>query len=383
MFNNCSLYFEKTEVDILNQYEEFVKEYISPFTKKMEDTEQIDKDYWYRLGEHRYLGPIIDKKYGGLGGSVALFAEMTRILSKQSGSFGLAYDIHAGLASYMISKYGSEKQKEAILPEMASGKKVVSFAMSEEQAGSDISGIKTEAYNDGNLYHIYGKKIFTSNAINADLFLTVAKVKGTENSMTLFIIENDPKTVKIVERMNMIGLKALFVGTEEFKDVVLKNGSIIGNIGDGTKIALSALDIARIGVAAQAVGIGEAAFEYAYKYAKERRQFNNTISEIRTISDYFAEMYTNLHTARITYLDAAKKIETNEKTISASVAKIYCTEKCKKVVDTAMQIVGGRSYLLNNSLQRYMRDIKITEIYEGTNEIQKYIIFNQLKKLLG
>jgi len=335
----------------------------------------ISRDLWKKLGDEKFLGVIVKKEYNGLNESLEVFADFVKVISKYSPSFGLAFDIHAGLCAYIIQEYGSENQKE-LLFDLSTGNKIFAFAMTEENAGSDIGGIQT-TYEKNGKYILNGKKIFISNAHNADYFITVARSLDKKD-LSVFIV--DSKKTRVSDRYHMMGMNALYVADVVFDHVEVSNNFLIGKEGDGAKIALSGLDIARIGVAAQAVGIAEASFDYAMKYSLNRKQFGQAIADIKPVSFYLAEMYSLISVSKMAYAKAANTIDNKERSINSSIAKWFCTEKSKEIVDKAMQIVGGRAYLSNNPLERYMRDIKITEIYEGTNEIQKLVIYNNLKK---
>ncbi|MGC8581465.1 MAG: acyl-CoA dehydrogenase family protein [Thermoplasmata archaeon] len=334
----------------------------------------ISRDLWKKLGEQRFPGVIVKKEYNGLNESLERFADFVKVISKYSPSLGLAFGIHAGLCAYIIQEYGSEEQK-GLLPDLSMGNKIFAFAMTEENAGSDINGIQTTYEKKEGGYTISGKKIFISNAHNADYFITIAR-SSDKKDLSAFIV--DSKKTVVSDRYSMMGMDALYVADVVFDQV--DNNSLIGNEGEGARIALSGLDIARIGVAAQAVGIAESSFDYAMRYSLSRKQFGQSIADIKPISFYLSEMYSLIYIARMVYARAANTADSKERTVNSSIAKWFCTEKSKEVVDKAMQVVGGRAYLNNSPLERYMRDIKITEIYEGTNEIQKLVVYNNLRK---
>jgi alkylation response protein AidB-like acyl-CoA dehydrogenase len=362
-------------MNLLENFEGIMKSWEEQILE-FERVGDISRDFWKKLGNEKFLGVIVKKEYNGLNESLERFADFVKVVSKYSPSLGLAFDIHAGLCAYIIQEYGSENQKK-LLFDLSTGNKIFAFAMTEENAGSDIGGIQTTYEKKGGGYILNGKKIFISNAHNADYFITLARSLDKKD-LSVFIV--DSKQTRVSDKYDMMGMNALYVADVVFDNVDIIDNSLIGKEGEGARIALSGLDIARIGVAAQAVGIAESSFDYAMKYAINRKQFGQSIADIKPVSFYLAEMYSLISIAKMVYAKAANTTDNKERSINSSIAKWFCTEKSKEIVDKAMQVVGGRAYLNNNPLERYMRDIKITEIYEGTNEIQKLIIYNNLKK---
>jgi len=289
--------------------------------------------------------------------------------------------VHTGLACGPIFNFGTEEQKKKFLTPMAKGEHLGAFALTEPGAGTDVGAATSTAVLDGDEYVLNGVKTFTSNGPVANTYVTFAWTDKNDkrNGMTAFIVPRETPGLSVGEEFKKMGIRASQTSEIIFKDCRVPKENVLGKVGDGLKIAMNSFDHGRIGIAAQAVGIAEAAFEAARDYAKERVQFGQPISEFQAIQWMLADMKTRLEAARLlTYQAALAKDEAARKggrySLEASMAKLYASEMAMWVTTTAVQIFGGNGYSKEYPVERYFRDAKITEIYEGTSEIQRMVI---------
>lgn len=324
-----------------------------------------------------YFGLQVPKEYGGADLDCISYAITVEELSRVSAAIGLCITVHNSVGAYPIVRFGTEEQKERFLPRLASGEQIGAFCLTEANAGSDASAVETTATFDNGQYIINGTKVFVTNGGICDLALIFA-VTDTESSgkaASVIMVEKGTPGFSVGELEDLCGMRANPVSSLFLEDVRVSEKNLLGHIGDGIKIGLSALDTGRIGIGAQALGIAQAAFEAAVKYAKERQQFAKPIASFQTIQNYLADMATEIDAARLllyracAFKDAGQPFGTE-----AAMAKLFCSTTATRVTNLALQIHGGYGYSKEYDVERYFRDAKVTEIYEGTSEVQRLVI---------
>ncbi len=333
------------------------------------------------LADLGYFGLHIPEEYGGAGVDSLTLALVVEEIARGCASTALMYEVHCSLCSEAILKFGTEEQKRKYLPMLASGKVLGAFALTEPGAGSDAGSLKTIATLEGDQYVLDGQKCFISNGNTAGILVVFAltdKTKGIKG-ISAFIIEKEFPGFKTGRVEDKMGLRASSAAELFFDGCAVPKGNLLGKEGDGFKIAMTALDAGRIGVAAQATGIAQAALEAATKYAKQRVQFNQPISNFQAIQFMLAEMATDIEVARTMYQKAAWMHSQGMRcTKEAAMAKMFASSMAVQHCIKAIQIHGGYGYMREYNVERYLRDAKVTEIYEGTNEVMKMIVSGQV-----
>ncbi|MBW2410453.1 MAG: acyl-CoA dehydrogenase family protein [Deltaproteobacteria bacterium] len=324
-----------------------------------------------------YFGLQVPKAYGGADLDCISYAITIEELSRVSAAIGLCVTVHNSVGAYPIVSFGSEEQKERFLPRLASGEYIGAFCLTEANAGSDANAVETTATFDNGEYIVNGTKVFVTNGGVCDLALifAVTDVESSRKADSVIVVEKGTPGFSVGELEDLCGMRANPVSSLFLEDVRVSEKNLLGQIGDGIKIGLSALDTGRIGIGAQALGIAQAAFETAVKYSKERQQFKKPIASFQTIQNYLADMATEIDAARLllyracAFKDAGQTFGTE-----AAMAKLYCSTTATRVTNMAMQIHGGYGYSKEYDVERYFRDAKVTEIYEGTSEVQRLVI---------
>lgn len=324
-----------------------------------------------------YFGLQVPKQYGGAELDCTSYAITIEELSRVCAAIGLCITVHNSVGAYPIVRFGTPEQKKRFLPRLASGEQIGAFCLTEANAGSDAGAVETTAIYDNGQYVINGTKVFVTNGGVCGLALIFA-VTNTDTQgagASVLMVEKDTPGFSVGELEDLCGMRANPVSSLFLEEVRVPKDNLLGRPGDGLKIGLKALDTGRIGIAAQALGIAQAAFEAAVKYAKERQQFKKPIALFQTIQNYLAEMATEIDAARLllyracAFKDAAQSFSTE-----AAMAKLYCSTVASRVTNLALQIHGGYGYSKEYDVERYFRDAKITEIYEGTSEVQRLVI---------
>ncbi len=324
-----------------------------------------------------YFGLQVPKAYGGADLDCISYAITIEELSRVSAAIGLCVTVHNSVGAYPIVRFGTEEQKERFLPRLASGEYIGAFCLTEANAGSDANAVETTAIFDNGEYIVNGTKVFVTNGGVCDLALifAVTDVESSRKAASVIVVEKGTPGFSVGELEDLCGMRANPVSSLFLEDVRVSEKNLLGQIGDGIKIGLSALDTGRIGIGAQALGIAQAAFEAAVKYSKERQQFKKPIASFQTIQNYLADMATEIDAARLllyracAFKDAGQLFGTE-----AAMAKLYCSTTATRVTNMAMQIHGGYGYSKEYDVERYFRDAKVTEIYEGTSEVQRLVI---------
>jgi butyryl-CoA dehydrogenase len=323
------------------------------------------------------MGIPFGKEFGGAGGDVLSYIIAVEELSKVCGTTGVILSAHTSLCASVIYENGTPAQREKYLPELCSGKKLGAFGLTEPNAGTDAAGQQTTAVLDGDNYILNGSKIFITNGGVAETFIVFAmtdKSQGTKG-ISAFIVEKSFKGFSIGKHENKMGIRASSTTELVFEDCVVPKENLIGKEGKGFGVAMKTLDGGRIGIAAQALGIAEGAFEEAVNYMKERKQFGKPLSAFQGLQWYIAEMDVKIEAAKhLVYKAACKKQAGEPYAIDAARAKLFAADVAMEVTTKAVQIFGGYGYTKEYPVERMMRDAKITEIYEGTSEVQKMVI---------
>ena len=373
----------KEHEEFRRRIREFAEAEIEPKAKELDEFGKFPFDIVKRLGEMGILGMVVPKKYGGSGYDTLSYSIAVEEISRVCGSTGITVAAHNSLGLYPIYLFGNEEQKRKYAPDLASGKKLGSFGLTEPGAGSDAAGTKTTAILDGDSYVINGSKCFITNASVGETFVITAitdKTKGYKG-ISSFILEKERKGFSIGKKENKMGLRGSDTATLIFEDLRLPKENLLGKEGEGFKQFMITLDGGRISIGSMALGIAQGAFDKALKYAKERHQFGKSISDFQAIQWKLSDMATQIEAARHLIYHASELKDKGEWFVKESaMAKLYASEVGRFVCYQAIQIFGGYGYLSDYPVERYFRDVKLCEIGEGTSEIQRIIIARELLK---
>jgi len=377
--------FEENYKEIRDMVAKFTDTEVAPLAAQIDHDGQIPKALVNKLYENGFMGSYIPENYGGAGMDYTSYAIIVEELSRGCASTGVLVSAHTSLCMWPILSYGTEDQKQKYLPGLASGGVIGCFCLSEPNAGSDPGTLTTFAEDKGDYYEISGTKNFITNGKDAGVAIVLAKTTKTNDhkGITAFIVEAKSEGFKVQKLEDKLGIKGSSTAQIWLDKVKVPKANVLGEVGKGFKIALSTLDGGRIGIASQALGIAEAAFRYAKKYSKERVQFGKPISELQAIQFKLADMSTKIAASRLLILNASY-LKDNGLPYSkeAAQAKLFASESCMDITTQAIQVLGGNGYTKEYPVERHFRDAKITEIYEGTSEIQRIVIAaNELKEL--
>jgi butyryl-CoA dehydrogenase len=356
---------------------------ILPRAAEIDRAHQFPRALVNRLGELGLLGVMVPERWGGAGMDAVSYALALEEISRACASTGVIMSVQNSLVCAPIVASGTDEQRARWLPDLATGKKIGCFALSEPEAGSDAAAQRTTAVKKAGGWVLNGTKNFITNAPAADVMLVAAATDSSKGAkgISVFIVPTSTPGVKIGKPDDKLGIRAAVSAQVFLADVSLGADALLGAEGEGFKIAMKALDGGRIGIAAQAVGIARAAFEDAVRYAQERKTFGQPIAEHQAIQFKLADMSTELEAARLLLWRAAAKKDAGGKyTREAAMAKLFASEVANRVAKEAVQVFGGYGYLADFPAERHFRDAKITEIYEGTSEIQRLVIASSLLK---
>ncbi len=377
------MHFNFTEEQILikNMAREFAEEEILPIAAEIDRTHEYPAKTIRRMGELGMFGLGVPEEYGGAGGDFLTYILALEEISKVCASHGCIYSVNRGGGIGSILLFGSEAQKQKYLPDLASGAKISGFAVTEPGAGSDAAAQKTTAVRKGDTYLINGSKVFISNGSVAETFLVSTMTdpsKGLKGIST-FIVEKAFPGFKVGQLEDKMGIRAAPTAEILFEDCEVPAENRVGPEGGGFKIIMQALDGARVSMSAQAVGLAQGALNAALAYSKERIQFGRPISANQGLQWMLAEMDADIEASRQLLYNAARRHDAGVRyTREAAIVKLLAAQTAMRVTTKAVQIHGGIGYTTSYPVERYMRDAKIIEIYDGTNEIQKMIIAGQL-----
>lgn len=378
-----NLYFSEEQEMMRKMVRDFAQKEVQPEIERMEREDRFPEEIIQKMGELGLMGIPVAEEYGGSGMDYKSYIIAVNELAKVSATLGVILSVHTSVGTNPIVYFGNEQQKKQYLPKLASGEYLGAFAVTEPGAGSDVANLKTKAKKDGDNYILNGSKVFITNGGAADTFITFARTSDEEGSkgVSAFIIERDTPGFVIGKAEKKMGLHGSSTVQLNFDNCVVPKEQLLGNEGEGFKIAMANLNVGRIGIAAQALGIGEAALEHAAAYAKEREQFGKPIAANQGISFKLADMATEVEAAKLLVYHAASLVEQNIPCgKEASMAKMHASKTARKAAIEALQIYGGYGYTEDYPMERFFRDAKVTEIYEGTNEIQHIVIAKNLLK---
>ena len=354
-----------------------------PLRAELDEKEEFPGSVIQELADTDLLGVHIPEEYGGLGGGCFEFCLVTEELSRICAGLAVSYAVNA-LGSLTLLEYGSKEQKQNYLPDIASGKKLTAFALTEESAGSDASAIKTTATRVDNGYIINGTKQFITNGGEADIYTIIAltdKERGIRGASAL-LVEKDTPGFTFGRKEKKLGIRSSITRELIFEDCPVPLENIIGKEGMGFPMAMRLFDRSRPGIGAQAVGLAQGALEAALDYAKQRNQFGQPIISFQAVSHMLANMATDVEAARALVYAAARTVDSDAKSFSAesAMAKVFASDVAMRVTIDAIQVFGGVGYMQDYPVEKMMRDAKITQIYEGTNQILRDVITSGLRK---
>ncbi|HEX2984746.1 MAG TPA: acyl-CoA dehydrogenase [Ignavibacteriales bacterium] len=375
--------FELTEDQKLIQQsaKEFAEQEIAPTALERDKSGEFPYAIIKQLGEMGFMGMMVPPEYGGAGLDAVSYALAIIEISKVDASVGVILSVNNSLVCHGLNKYGTDKQKQTFLTELASGKKLGAFALSEPEAGSDATQQKTFAEKDGGYYVLNGIKNWITNGTSADYFLVMAQTDPAKKhkGITTFIVEKGMPGFEHGVKEDKLGIKSSDTCSLTFTNVRVPEENILGETGKGFNFAMDTLNGGRIGIAAQAVGIAQACLEASIKYAKVRKAFGTEIANHQAIQFKIADMAVKAEAARQLLLHAASLKDSGQDFVKeAAMAKLYASKIAVENALEAIQVHGGYGYVREYLVERYLRDAKITEIYEGTSEIQKMVISRAL-----
>ena len=367
----------KEQEMIKKMVREFAENEVKPIASEIDENERFPEETIKKMAKLDLLGLTIPEEYGGVNVDGVSYAIVIEELSRACASTGVITAVHNSIAPFPIIKYGTEEQKKKYLPALARGDYLGAFALTEPNAGTDAAGIQTTAEKDGDEYVLNGTKIFITNAPQAGIITVLAKTDKSKGArgISAFIVEKDTPGFRLGVLETKMGIRGSHQAELIFEDCRIPAENLIGSEGMGFRIAMEGLDHGRVGIAAQAVGIAQGALDEAVEYAKQREQFGRPLAKFQAIQWMIADMETRINAARwLVYSAADKKTRGKRFSKDAAMAKLFASETANWVVNRAVQIHGGYGYTKDYPVERYFRDAKITEIYEGTSEVQRMVI---------
>lgn len=364
-------------------FSNYVNKRIIPLRRELDEKDEFPHELFKEMALQDFFRILVPERYGGIGDSSLQTAIAIEELSRGDGGIGVSFAVDA-IATKAIIMYGHKKQKRKFLSDIASGKKLTAFCLTEPNAGSDAAAIKTKAVKKGNSYVINGVKQFITNGGIADIYLVIASTDPSKGykGISAFIVEKGTEGLSFGKKEDKMGLRSSVTREVIFNNCEIPEENILGEEGKGFYIALSLLDRSRVGIGAQAVGIARSALNEAIEYSKTREQFGKPISSFQAIKFMIADMGTEIEASRLLVYHAAKLIDSGEKQLTkiSAMSKLFATDTAMKVTIDAVQIFGGYGYMKEYPVEKMMRDAKVTQIYEGTNQIQRIIIASKLIK---
>jgi hypothetical protein len=372
--------FSENQKMFRDMVRDFARLEIAPIAQQMDEEGSMPDSLVEKMAANGFFGLTFPEQYGGLGVDTVTYALVIEELSKASAGVSVMLTVHNSVGSYPLAMYGSEEAKQEFLPRMAAGE-VAAFCITEPGAGSDAASLSSTARRDGDHYVLNGEKIYVTNGARAAFYVVMARTPGTRGHKDIhaFIVPKDTAGLSVAKKEDKMGLRASDTVSINLDEVRIPARNLLGQEGEGFKIAMSALDGGRIGIAFQALGIGYACLEESIKYASVREQFGKPIARQPVIAHKIANMGTELDAARLLGFHAAwLKDSGRPHTKQAAMAKVAATEAAWRAADEAVQIHGGYGYCKEYAVERYYRDVRVTRIYEGTSEIQRLVIGRQL-----
>ena len=368
-------------------FKEFAEKEVKPLAQEVDETEVFPRGTVEKMAKYGFLGIPVPKEYGGQGCDPLTYAMCVEELSKVCGTTGVIVSAHTSLCVDPIMTYGTEEQKQKYVVPLAKGEKLGAFGLTEPGAGTDAQGQQTKAVLDGDEWVLNGSKCFITNGKEADIYIVIAvtgkieKRGRVQKEISAFIVEKGTPGFTFGTKENKMGIRGSSTYELIFTDCRIPKENLLGQKGKGFAIAMHTLDGGRIGIAAQALGIAEGALETTINYVKERKQFGRSIAQFQNTQFQLADMATKVQAAQImVYKAAMAKATQKVYSVEAAMAKLYAAEVAMEVTTKCVQLHGGYGYIREYDVERMMRDAKITEIYEGTSEVQRMVISGALLK---
>ena len=374
-------------------FREFAEKEVKPLAQEVDETEEFPRETVEKMAKLGFLGIPVPKEYGGQGCDPLTYAMCVEELSKVCGTTGVIVSAHTSLCCDPIMTYGTEEQKQKYLVPLAKGEKLGAFGLTEPGAGTDAQGQQTKAYLDGDEWVLNGSKIFITNGKEADVYVIFAVTSVVEDKrgrkkkmISAFIVEKGTPGFTFGTKEKKMGIRGSSTYELIFTDCRIPKDNLLGAEGKGFGIAMHTLDGGRIGIAAQALGIAEGALETTVNYVKERKQFGRSIAQFQNTQFVLADLATKIEAAKLLVYKAARKKDEYQSgakvsySVEAAMAKLYAAEVAMEVTTKCVQLHGGYGYIKEYDVERMMRDAKITEIYEGTSEVQRMVISANLLK---
>ena len=373
-------------------FKEFAENEVKPLAQEVDETEKFPTGTVEKMAKYGFLGIPVPKELGGQGCDILTYAMCVEELSKVCGTTGVIVSAHTSLCVDPILTFGTPEQKEKYVPDLASGKKLGAFGLTEPMAGTDAQGQQTKAVLDGDEWVLNGSKCFITNGKEADVYIVIAvtgkieKRGRTMKEISAFIVEKGTPGFTFGVKEKKMGIRGSSTYELIFTDCRIPKENLLGKQGKGFNIAMHTLDGGRIGIAAQALGLAEGALETTIAYVKERKQFGRSIAQFQNTQFQLADMATKVKAAQLMVYRAALKKDEDQAgakvsySVEAAMAKLYAAEVAMEVTTKCVQLHGGYGYIREYDVERMMRDAKITEIYEGTSEVQRMVISGALLK---
>lgn len=368
-------------------FKSFAETEVKPLAQETDEEEKFPKETVEKLGKYGFLGIPVDKEYGGQGCDVLTYAMCVEELAKVCGTTSVVVSAHTSLCIDPIMTYGTEAQKRKYVPDLATGKKLGAFGLTEPGAGTDAQGQQTKAVLDGDEWVLNGSKCFITNGNYADVYIIIAvtgiiEKRGRKTKeISAFIVEKGTPGFTFGTKEKKMGIRGSATYELIFTDCRIPKDNLLGKQGKGFGIAMHTLDGGRIGIASQALGLAEGALEKTIAYVKERKQFGRTIAQFQNTQFVLADLATKVEAAKLLVYKAARAKDTQKVySVEAAMAKLYAAEVAMEVTTKCVQLHGGYGYIREYDVERMMRDAKITEIYEGTSEVQRMVISGNILK---
>ncbi len=371
----------ESQQQIRDMARDFARERLAPGAASRDRESRFPKEELKAMGELGFLGMLVSEEYGGAETGAVAYALALEEIAARDGACSTIMSVHNSVGCVPILKFGTEDQKQRFLPKLASGEWIGGFALTEPQAGSDASNLKTRARRDGDHYILDGAKQFITSGKNGDVVIVFAVTDAAagKKGISAFIVPTDTPGYEVIRVEEKLGLHSSDTCQIAFNGMAIPADLRLGAEGQGYRIALANLEGGRIGIAAQAVGMAQAAFEAARDYARERKAFGQAIIEHQAVAFRLADMATRIQAARQLVLHAAALKEAGEPCLSeASMAKLFASEMAERVCSDAIQIHGGYGYMADYPVERIYRDVRICQIYEGTSDVQRMVIARNL-----
>lgn len=373
------------EQEILDMLHDFCLKEVKPIAAELDEKEEFTQNAREKLAEMGMLGTYIPEEYGGAGLSYLTYIVCCEELAKYCASTSIMFSVHGSLCSWPILEFGTEEQKQKYLVPLAQGEKLGAMGLTEPGAGTDANGVRTTAVLKGDKYILNGTKIFITNGYYADTYVVFARTNPDlsvgHKGLSAFIVEKGFKGFSFGTKEKKMGIRGSSTTELIFENCIVPKENLLGQEGKGFSIAMATLDGGRIGIAAQALGIAEGALEETIAYVKERKQFGRPIAKFQNTQFQIADMATKVEAARYLVYRAAIAKDTKKRfSVEAAMAKLYAAEVAMEVTTKAVQLFGGYGYTREYPVERMMRDAKITEIYEGTSEVQRMVISSNVIK---